>query len=68
MKVHITEDEWYPVYNIYPVEEEEKGVETLFHIEIPDELFQEYKKVLSEFNTIQDKIDFLLKKKREKNK
>ena len=50
VKVHISEDVWYPCYDI-----EEKG-EMLYFCEIPEKLYKKYKRVLKKFFEIQKEL------------
>jgi len=55
VKVKIDTDEWYPVYSVcdapYAYGKE---------VEIPDEFYERYQAVMTEFNAVQDLISALV--------
>ena len=51
MKVTIVEDEWYPVLTVSIGRVDRETVE------LPEELYEEYIKVLHRFRSVQDKLE-----------
>ena len=53
MKVYLDEQEWWPVYELVD-NENDSFSETI--IEVPEELYHEYQKIVTKFYEIQSKI------------
>ena len=51
MKLHKSEDERYPDYSLYEPTDYWKA-----NVEVPEELYEKYKKALAEYNAIQEEI------------
>ena len=55
MKLHRSEDERYPDYGLY----EPSDIFGEANVEVPEELFERYKRALAEYNAVQREIDGL---------
>ena len=53
MKVYLDEQEWWPVYELF---EDEDDCWSTTIIEVPEELYREYREAVRVFEAIQDKI------------
>jgi len=55
MKVYVWRDEVYPVYGI---DEDSRGFWNIKEkVEIPDELYKRYKKIMLEYGEVQDELE-----------
>ena len=54
MKLHKSEDERYPDYSLYEPTDYWKA-----NVEVPEELYERYKKALAEYDAVQKEIDCL---------
>jgi hypothetical protein len=60
MKVRITFDEWYPVFEAEDeVEAKKYGSTNGKTAEVTDDFYAEYKRVFAEFDNLQDKLQEL---------
>ena len=54
MKVYVTEEEFWPVLQIYKNKDDCRLSEEL---QIPEELYEEYKAAMTAFNEVQSKLE-----------
>lgn len=58
MKIKLGSEEWFPVYV-----ENESGYEC----EVPDELLERHRKLIKEFNEVQEQLGEIVEREREKD-